>query len=124
MKIWKYIKFCFNYFRIPKGDYCYRVVKVIDNPNGTSTLKTKQCPYWDNIEGLHYQESGYCHWLERGDHDINNDEAIELKNVKTGEITKAPDMPFGIGLLWDKCKECGLRPYSDKELEKMYGDQR
>ena len=44
-------------------------------------------------------------------------------NVKTGEITTAPNMPFGVGLLWDSVKECGLRDYSDKELRKLYGEE-
>ena len=124
MKIWKHIKFCFNYFRIPKGDYCYKVIKVEDNPNGSCSILTRHCPYWDKIEGLSNQKSGYCHWLEKGDIDINNDDSKEFKNVKTGEISTAPEMPFGVGILWDSVKECSLRPYSDKEFRKIYGDEK
>ena len=100
MNIWKKIKFCFNYFKIPKGEYC------------------RHCPYWDLIDGLPHQESGYCHWLDIGDTDINNDNSREFKNVKTGKIITAPEMPIRVGLLWDGVKECNLRHYSDKELRK------
>jgi len=45
------------------------------------------CPYWDYVQaqGLKgTQNNGYCHYLERGDWDA-----------------------YGVGLLWDQCKECG-----------------
>ena len=94
----KYIKFCFNYFRIPKGDYCYEILEVVYPENGSLPyLKTKRCPYWEKIEEQPPQDDGYCHWLEMGD---NDDEHM--------------------GLLWDQVKECGLREYSEKEEEKAY----
>lgn len=62
---------------IPNGCYCY------DN-NGT-------CPFWDKIKDRPHQESGYCHWLQVGDFDIN-----------------------GTMLLWDQCKECGLNEGGDE----------
>ena len=98
MRIWKYIKLCFYYFRIPKGDYCYKVLKCITPEDGSLPyLKVKRCPYWDKIEGQPPQDNGYCHWLEIGDHD---DEYM--------------------GLLWDQVKECDLRHYSEKEEERSY----
>ena len=71
------------------------------------------CPYWDMIDGLPHQESGYCHYLKRGDIDRNNDENYILQQIdlKTGKVIKeipAPDAEFPIGLLWDQCKECGI----------------
>jgi len=68
-------------------------------------LKVKRCPYWDKIEDFHHQEDGYCHWMECGDAPVFDDEG---------------NMIEGLGLLWDSVKECGLREYSDKELEKMH----
>jgi len=100
MKIWKYIKFAlWGYWRIPKGDYCYKVLEVIRPvvTNLPPTLRIRRCPYWDRIEEFGHQDDGYCHWLETGDH-----------NQK------------GHGLLWDQVKECGLRNYSEKEERKMY----
>jgi len=125
MKIWKYIKFVFyGYWRVPKGDYCYDVVEVSypTDKKYPPVIKTKQCPYWKKIKGLHHQEDGYCNWLERGDCDMNNDDSKEFVNCKTGEKISAPEMPFNISLLWDGIKECNLKHYSDKEIEKAYED--
>ena len=91
--------FPISWFFIPRGDYCYK------------RRRSKPCLYWDYIEELSEQESGYCYYLRYGDKDINNDEDRIFKNVKTGEKIKAPDMPIGVGLLWDQCKECGIKPH-------------
>jgi hypothetical protein len=123
MKIWKYIKLCFNYFRIPKGDYCSQFKRRVDEPDGSFYHEMRRCPYWDKIEGRHHQEDGYCHWLEWGDYDKNNDETIILEqtDVKSGVTKKitAPELPFGISLLWDGVKECGLRRYTERDEKKM-----
>jgi len=110
-KIYKFFRFCVAYFRIPSGYYCYKYKEVIwdKDEKNEPTVKTKLCPYWDMIEDLPYQRNGYCHYLGYGDQEINNDENNLFKNIKTGEITSAPDMPFGTGLLWDQCKECGIK---------------
>ena len=108
MKIWKYIKFAlWGYWRIPKGDYCYKMLKVMPPREGEKLpyLKTKRCPYWDMIEEQPPQENGYCHWMELGD---------TPKTDKDGNIINS------WGLLWDQVKDCGLRNYSEKEEEKMY----
>lgn len=123
MKIWKYIKFAlWGYWRIPKGDYCYSLPKGSENATGCFTPRKIYCPYWDQIEDRHHQENGYCHWLGYGDYEINHDDSREFLNVKTGEVDTASSMPFGVGLLWDQCKECGLKNYSEKEIEKMYAE--
>jgi hypothetical protein len=103
-KIIRFFRLIFYaYWVIPEGPYCYFGSR---NP----ACKTyKECPYWDSIEGLHHQECGYCHFLGRGDYDKNNDESEIFTNVKTGEKVSAPDMPFGVGLLWDQVKECGIK---------------
>jgi len=93
-------------WRIPRGDYCYKVIKTKKNP---PAIYIKNCPYWDYREDWPVQACGYCHFLKRGDIDINLDKTIVLTEVKTGEEYKPSEMPFGIGLLWDQCKECGIR---------------
>lgn len=97
---WKYL----SWFFVPRGDYCYKGSRAPNNK------KYKECPYWDYIEELPEQESGYCHYLKYGDNDINNDENRILIDMKTGEKIPAPEMPITIGLLWDQVKECRLKP--------------
>lgn len=48
------------------------------------------CPYWSSVPDAPQQEDGYCSFLEKGD--------IEL-NKEFG----------GMSLLWDQCKECGIK---------------
>lgn len=104
-KILKYLTFFFyGYWQVPKGLYCYTYRK---NKQGFEQIKI--CPYWDKIDSLPEQNSGYCHWLEQGDIDINNDENYVLKNIKTGDETLAKDIGFPVSLLWDQCKECGVK---------------
>lgn len=64
---------------IPPGPYCYHLLK-----NGTS--QTLNCPYWDYSEEAPDQRCGYCHFLELGDWQEG-----------------------GTFLLWDMCKECGVK---------------
>ena len=61
---------------IPEGTYCYSRV------NG----KFIPCPFWDKMENLPDQMSGFCHYLKEGD------------------FTRG-----GTFLLWDQCKECGVK---------------
>jgi hypothetical protein len=105
------IKKIIAYFRIPRGDYCYHIRKIIydKDPKKLPKIRTRCCPYWDKLEGYDDQESGYCHYLGYGDMDINNDENRMFTNMKTGEENSATEMPFGVGLLWDQCKECGIK---------------
>jgi len=92
---------------IPKGHYCYtpkmKDGKIVRTKSGG--MKINICPYWSIRRDKPEQENGYCSFLEQGDWNIN-DEAI-LTDMKTGEKVNARDVPFGIGLLWDQCKECG-----------------
>ena len=113
-KIAKFLKlWLWQWWWIPRGDYCYKSGKWKGH---------KTCPYWKRISFLHYQENGYCELLKEGDIDRNNDESIVLEriDVKTGEVIEKNtplQMPFGIGLLWDMCKECGYKPYVDDDFE-------
>ena len=106
MKIWKYIEFALSgYWQIPKGDYCYKMLKLMPPREGEKLpyLKTRVCPYWTRLEGHLSQEDGYCRWMECGDY------FQDKKGVHNGTF-----------LLWDQVKECGIRNYSEKEERKMY----
>ena len=81
---------------IPKGSYCYTY-------EGDDF---KICPYWDTIEGAPKQYNGYCHYLEKGDIDL--EQKMEFLNTKTNETVMGVDLPFPCSLLWDQCKECGI----------------
>jgi len=88
---------------IPHGLYCYEWI------NGTRV----PCPYWDHDEEKHCQEWGYCHFMEIGDWQINEEsDAVcsyskdhpEWVGKKVKDIKELPWIPTG--LLWDMCKEC------------------
>ena len=59
---------------IPEGHYCY---------TGWGE-EFKICPYWAKDPTKPEQQSGYCHFLDRG------------------------DWEDGLSLLWDQVKECGI----------------
>lgn len=79
---------------IPKGMYCYEII------NGKRYI----CPFWDKNENYSEQHNGYCHYLQKGDWDINAE--TDFYNYKTGEKVEMSGFPFG--LLWDQVKECGI----------------
>jgi len=80
---------------IVKGIYCH-------DENGT-------CPFWDMDSELPYQANGYCHYLEKGDFEIDSE--MEVADWHTNKIlTKQErnELPFLMSLLWDQCKECNI----------------
>lgn len=99
---------------IPPGPYCY-------DPETSEC-----CPFWDYDTEMPEQENGYCHYLKRGDWEINIDSfhtltlekyplKPELEGKTLGEILEyslendeeMPPVPT-VGLLWDQCKECNI----------------
>lgn len=46
--------------------------------------RNELCPFWDRIESFPKQSNGFCHFMKSGD-DAQG------------------------GLLWDMCKECGIK---------------
>jgi len=52
--------------------------------------KKGKCPFWDAIAEFPAQDNGYCHFLKSGDF-----------------------QHYGLGLLWDGCKECGINEYQN-----------
>lgn len=60
--------------------------------------------------------------------DRNNDDSVIISRLKINKKTKksevvelipAPELPFGISLLWDQCKECGIK-MTDSQEEKAF----
>jgi len=49
----------FNYFRIPKGTYCYKMKKIIYLESGMPKIHVKYCPFYIVKTG-----SGYCVLLD------------------------------------------------------------
>ena len=119
-RIIKFLKFyLWQWWRIPSGSYCYKITSWKRDPEGKKppVIKTKICPYYDIKDEWPEQANGYCHFLGWGDMDKNNDETVILTDMKTGEEIAAPDFPFGVGLLWDQVKECGVKPYDKQDKE-------
>ena len=44
--MFKYIKNLIAKFRIPKGDYCYKIKKIVPDATYGYRAKTKNCPYY------------------------------------------------------------------------------
>lgn len=79
--------------RIPSGQYC-------DGWRGV-------CPFWELRPGKY---NAYCRYLGKDDNEIAS--TREFKDVVTGEIVTAKDMVPGCSsLLWDGCKECGVKDF-------------
>lgn len=94
MRLRKIIKFIIAWFRIPKGEYCH-----------SDDSRSKSCPYWRKIYDRLEQEDGWCDYLGKGDIEIKNESystGIYPEEIKD-EIFE------GFSLLWDKCKECGIK---------------
>lgn len=77
----KLIKRLFMWLKIPRGDYCYKIVKI---ENDTGYIKCKYCPHHYINLNKHNQENGGCVYLG-----IEDDEDDTL--------------------LWNYVKECGVK---------------
>ena len=76
-------------WRIPKGDYCYKIIDVVPHPTDGVVIHTKRCPYWEmkKVFGYDDEEEGYCTLIDLSD-----------------------------ALIWDQCKQCGIRNYFWREV--------
>ena len=89
-KIIKFLKFhLFQKPKIPRGDYCYKIIKI-EHSKLTSLppkIFVKTCPYWEKVNEVEWGWSGHC----------------KLLNIS--------------GLLIEQqCKECGIK-IGDKKHE-------
>jgi hypothetical protein len=96
------------WFRIPRGYYCHT---------------QKSCPYHSIRDDKPYQENGYCSYLGKGDWDLNDeikDKDVEVEYRQKDGSYKKVMMKYGdlppTSLLWDMCKECGVKSKSWKEI--------
>jgi len=104
-KLIKLFKFIIAWFRIPKGQYCY-----------SGSRGTGRCPYWRRIKDRPSQADGWCDYLGKGDVEIAAETlwTVEhvgkdvVEGVKVGDKISGTDLP-GSSLLWDQCKECGIK---------------
>lgn len=80
---------------IPPGPYCYH---IIDGPNKHGQLSILKCPYWESHPEKPEQMNGYCRFIKKGDWEEN-----------------------GTTLLFDLCKECGIKEdRANSETEANY----
>jgi len=94
------LKYIVAWLQIPKGPYC------------------DKCPYWrPDIAPILIGDRtiAYCVYLNKTDLDICKErESKIMVEVKTGrektvkEMCEEVDLSFG-SLLWDGCKECGIK---------------
>jgi hypothetical protein len=75
------VKKIIAWFKIPKGDYCYKFLRIENEKR-----ITKRCPY-QKICWLEDDHIVYCAYLDTFSTDKNSFDA----------------------LLWDSCKICGLK---------------
>ena len=81
---------------IPPGSYCYVVLSI----NKRYLQKTLTCPYWEGMIDKPEHQFGYCNWLNMGDWQDD-----------------------GTLLLWDRCKECGIKDGWDEDYCETDGMQ-
>jgi hypothetical protein len=95
---------------IPEGLYCYTL----------QDDKEILCPYWGlDTKHLDYaQENGYCKYLEKGDWDLNEEKRTIEESVRHPDGSYKTTIKKNTswhkigtlgGLLWDQCKECGIK---------------
>lgn len=71
---------------IPEGIYCYQVTSE------DGRREYHPCLYWSLNPDEDYMNNGHCSYLEQGDWEVD-----------------------GVSLLWDGCKECGIKMGDDYE---------
>jgi hypothetical protein len=80
---------------IPKGDYCYKLKKVVYSKElELPIFKVRKCPYWCWDKRYPSEDVGYCKYLGEGDRDDG-----------------------GGGLLFDQIKECEINHFKEGESD-------
>lgn len=84
---------------IPKGYYCYDEKGV--------------CPYWSIRKDKPEQMNGFCSFIKKGDWELGPRAHPEIRWTRGGkpmseEVSRKLSETIG-GILWDQCKECGIK---------------
>ena len=74
------------------------------------------CPYWEKDSTKDKYESGYCHYIEKGDWDLNREKL--WKDPRSGKTSTAEEWSGYFSILWDQCKECYENMGEEDEDEK------
>ena len=108
-KISKLFKFIVAWFRIPKGVYCYKAKAT--EPFSDADYRVTPCPYWKKLKDRPHQEDGWCDYLGKGDSELLKTKTARITYIAPNTFTdlKVGDEVEGFSLLWDRCKECGIK---------------
>ena len=100
---------------IPKGEYCYCGMEVIDSNTSTPVIKVKCCPYW-KFKTINGVEVNWCEFLDKGGLPNKEIDFQKLVDVYGSEDNVYDEL--SLSLLFDQVKECGENLMSDEELRK------
>jgi len=105
---------------IPDGYYCHGQYVTYANSNSETI---NDCPFWFKIKKRAKHENGYCVLLGKGDYELNREPNIGIwRSVDKGKVIKkwkakyGPNNPSSSSLLWDQCKECGIKMKEHNKL--------
>jgi hypothetical protein len=119
---------------IPAGIYCYKFAETVTGPGGLPIFRTISCPYFTckTVNGVNLP---WCSFLKLGsvpassgsltdeddkklieawglDDPLTEAEKAEF-NLTDGDRSFRIPEEFGLSLLWDQCKECGVNDVTD-----------
>ena len=89
---------------IPFGHYCYRVVSVSKE---TFRFKVKRCRYYAHLT-FNGVKVPWCFHMDKGGVPYC-DHADHAKLLEHFGSYRAMDKTLPLDLLWDSCKECGVK---------------
>ena len=98
-------------WRIPKGDYCYKFTgKSGYNVDVKYWMGTKYCPYY-NIRIYDDISLPHCDYLDMGSipNNLTDGEWDRLITLFGSEKAVWDSKANKLLLLWDGCKECGIK---------------
>lgn len=98
---------------IPAGNYCYtRKTPVEGEPthdsDGIPIFKLTYCPYMSTKE-FNGVTVTWCNYLDKGDMGNHLTDEEHQKLLEHFGTTEAMEKELPLFLLWDSCKECGIK---------------
>jgi hypothetical protein len=92
------------WFLIPRGYYCH------------GKRMSDVCPFWFMDRARPEQDNGYCSFMGKGDWEINDEPRWTCEErtkdgayVTDGQLHTGHEVGLPMSLLWDQCKECGVK---------------